>query len=125
MTLAQALLVGPENQRHVREPRDRRADRLVQQHLLRRVRDVIVAADHMRDPHLHIVGHDRQVIGGMAVGSEDDEVLDVGAVELDRPVHQIVEARDAVGNAERGRRAARRALARGDLVRRSAQQVRS
>ena len=27
----------------------------------------------------------------MAVGSEDDEVLDVRAVELDRPVHQVVE----------------------------------
>ena len=43
--LAQALLVGAENQRHVREPRHRRAERLEQQHVLRRVRDVIVAAD--------------------------------------------------------------------------------
>ena len=32
----------------------------------------------------------RQVIGRMAVGAQDDEVLDVLVVELDRPVHEIV-----------------------------------
>src|SRR6185436_14563814 len=31
----------------------------------------------------------------MAVRSEDDEILDVRAIEFDRPVHQILEARDA------------------------------
>ena len=82
MPLAQPLLVGAENQRHVRELRHRRAQRLVKQHLLRRVRDVIVAPHHMRDLHLDIVGDDGEVIRGMAVGSEDDEVLDVRVVEL-------------------------------------------
>ena len=91
VALAQPLLVGTENQRHVRELRHRRAERLIQQHLLRRVRDVIVAAHHVRDRHLDVVRHDRQVIRRMAVGAEDDEVLDVGAVELDRPVDEIVE----------------------------------
>ena len=93
MSLAQPLLVGAENQRHVRELRQRRVQRAIQQDLLRRVRDVIVAAHHMRDPHLHIVGHDREVIGRQAVGADDDEVLDDGAVEFDRAVDEIVEAR--------------------------------
>ena len=55
MPLAQALPVRSKNQRHVREGRHSRLDRLVQQNLLRRVRDVIVATHHMRDLHLHIV----------------------------------------------------------------------
>ena len=47
MPLAQSLLVGAENQRHMREARHGCAERLEQQHVLRRVRDVIVAADHI------------------------------------------------------------------------------
>ena len=118
MTLAQPLLVGSEDQRHVREPRHRRAERLVQQDLLRRVRDVIVAPHHMRDLHLHIVGHDGELIGRMAVGAQEDEVFDVRAVELDRAVHEVVEARRALGHAEADRARHGVALARGDLVRR-------
>ena len=55
MTLAQSLLVGTEDQRDVREARLRRADRAIQQDLLRRVGNVIVAPHHVRDLHLHIV----------------------------------------------------------------------
>ena len=65
--------------------RQRRADRLVNQDLLS-VFNVIVASHHMRDRHLHIVGNDGELVGGLAIGAQDDEVLDVGAVELDRTV---------------------------------------
>ena len=54
--LAQALLVGAEDERHVRELRHVRPERLEQQHVLRRVGDVIVAADDMRDRHVDVVG---------------------------------------------------------------------
>ena len=66
MSLAEALLVGSENERHVRELRRRFAERLPEEHVLRRVRDVIVAADDVRDAHVQIVGDDRQVIGRQA-----------------------------------------------------------
>ena len=126
MTLAQPLLVRPENQRHVRELRHLGAERAIQQDLLRRVRDVIVAAHHVRDLHLHIVGHDGEVIGRMAVRSQDDEVFDVRAVELDRAVDEIVEARRAVpGTRKRTARGTRVALARGDLVGASSAQQRA
>ena len=101
--LAQALLVGAHDERHVRELRRRRAERLVEQHLLRRVRDVIVAADDVRDRHVDVVDDDRQVIGRMAVGAEDDEALDVLVVELDRPVHEIGERRLSRGHLEADR----------------------
>ncbi len=55
VTLAQTLLVRAENQRHVRELRHGRPQRAVQQDVLRRIRDVIVSAHHMRDRHLHVV----------------------------------------------------------------------
>ena len=58
MTFAQALLVGAEDERHVGELRDRGSERLEEEHVLRRVRDVIVAPHDMRDLHVHVVGDD-------------------------------------------------------------------
>ena len=39
----------------------------------------------------------------MAVGSQDDEVLDVRAVELDPAVHRIIEPRAGAGTLKRTR----------------------
>ena len=91
--LLNRFLSGAQDQRNVGELGNRRLEGLVEQELLGRVRDVIVAPHDMRDPHLDIVGHDREVICGMAVRSQDDEVFDVCAIELDRAVHQVVEPR--------------------------------
>ena len=98
-----------------------RAERLEQQHLLRRVRDVIVAAHDVRDLHVEVVGDDGEVVGRVAVGAQDDEVLDVGVVERDRAVHEIGERRGALGHVEADR--ARRAggLELRDLLRRERQ----
>jgi len=63
--------------------------------MLGRVRDVIVATHHMRNPHRHIIGDDREVIGRVAVGAQDDEVFDVRVVETDRAADQVFEARGA------------------------------
>ena len=56
----------------------------VEQHLLRRVRNVIVAAHDVRDRHVDVVDDDRQVVRRVAVRPQHDEVLDVRVVELDR-----------------------------------------
>ena len=93
VALAQALLVGPHDERHVRERGHGRVERLVEQHLLRRVRDVIVAADDVRDRHVDVVHDDGQVIRGMTIRAEDDEALDVLVVERDRAVDEIRERR--------------------------------
>ena len=100
MPLAQALLVRPEDERNVGERRDRLSERLIQENLLRRVRDVIVAANHVRDAHVDVVGHDREVIRRLTIRPQHHEILDVGVVEANRPVHQIVERRLALGNEE-------------------------
>ena len=84
VALAEPLLVGAENQRDVRELGRRLAERAPEQDVLWRIRDVIVAADDVRDLHIEIVGDDRQVIRRQPVRSKDDEVLDLRVVELDR-----------------------------------------
>ena len=79
----------------MRKGRKRLAERAVEQHLLGRVRNVIVAAHDVRDRHVDVVGDHRQVIGRVPVGSERDEILDVRVVERDVAVHEIVERRFA------------------------------
>jgi hypothetical protein len=78
----------------------RRAERLVEQDLLRRVRDVVVAADDVRDAHGDIVAHHGEVVDRRAVGAQDDEILDVGIVEADRVPCTASSQRCAVGHAE-------------------------
>ena len=93
MALAQAFLVRTENQRHMRKARRRLSESFVEQDLLGRIRDVIVPTNDIGDPHVDVVGHDSEVVGRVTPGAQDDEVLDVGVVEGNRPAHAVVEAR--------------------------------
>ena len=76
MALRKAVAVGAENQRHVRENRRLGAERAINQHLLRRVGNVIGAANDVRDAHVDVIDHDAELIGGHAVGAEQDEIFD-------------------------------------------------
>ena len=104
----------------MREGRRREPERLVQQNLPRRVRDVILAADHVRHLHQRIVDDDGEVVGGRAVGADDDGIADDVGVKADVAADGVGEHDVAVvGHAEAdGRtlagRDARRAPARGD-----------
>src|SRR5947199_8318988 len=60
----------------MRELRWREAERLVQQDLPRRVRDVILTTDHMRNFHQRIVDNDGEVVRRMSVCADDDRVAD-------------------------------------------------
>jgi hypothetical protein len=55
MPFAQPLLVRTEDQWNVREHRQRGAKRSEEQHMLWRIRDVVIAADDMRDAHVDVV----------------------------------------------------------------------
>ena len=114
MTLRQFLAVGTMNHRHVTELRHIGVQRAIQQDLLRRIRDVIVAAHHERNAHRDVVTHHGHVVHGRTVGTEDDEVLDVLVREGDALVHQIMPLGIAVGHleADRVRLVARQLLRR-------------
>ena len=73
-----------------------RAQRAQHVHLPRRVVQVIVAADHVRDAHVHVVDDDAEVIGGRAVRAGDDEIVELGVLERDGAVHEIFDHDRAV-----------------------------
>ena len=99
--LRQRAVVGPHHEREVREGRRRPSQRLVHQQLPRRVRHVVLAADHVRDLHQRVVDDDREVVGGAAVGPDDHRVADDLACERDAAAHEVLE-RDVVALAARG-----------------------
>ena len=84
----------------MRKARCRVSESFVEQDLLGRIRDVIVPTNDVGDPHVDVVGHDGEVVGRVAIGAQDDEVLDVGVVEGNRPAHAVVEARFAARHLE-------------------------
>ena len=69
------LLVA--QQRHVREPRRLHPEPAVEQQVLRRRRDPLLAAHDVGDPHLVVVDDDGEVVGREAVGLEDHLVVRV------------------------------------------------
>ena len=68
-----------------------RAERLVDHDLARGVGQVVVAADDVGDAHHGVVDDGREVVGGCAVGAEDDEVVELAGVEGHVSVDSVVD----------------------------------
>jgi hypothetical protein len=101
VALGQPRAVGAQDHRHVGERRHGIAERLVGQHLLGRVRQVIVATDHMADAHVYVVDDHAEVVGRRAVGAHEDPVVELAVIELHRAVDEVVHDGGArVGNAQ-------------------------
>ena len=41
----------------------------------------IIAPDHVRDVHVHIIDAHCEIIGGSAVGPGDNQIIELGVVE--------------------------------------------
>ena len=96
MALRKLLAVGPQDHGQVREVGNRQAQRLVDQNLTGRVRQMVVAADDMRDLHVRVIAHHGEVVRGRAIRAHDDHVVhDVGR-ELRMTVYGVVECDGAV-----------------------------
>ena len=67
------------------------AERLVDEDLARRVGQVVVAADDVRDAHVRVVAHHGEVVGGASVGAHDDHVVHHLGREAHVAVHGVVE----------------------------------
>ena len=59
--------------------------------MLRRVREVVVAADDVRDPHLDVVDADAEMVERVAVRADEDEIVEGVRRELDRPSDPVVD----------------------------------
>ena len=81
----------------MRERRRGEPERLVQQNLPRRVRDVVLASDDMRHFHQGIVDDDREVVRGMSVSAHDDRIADDFRVEPHLAAHEVGEDHFLVG----------------------------
>ena len=75
VALGELLAVGAVEQRQVRVARRHDPERLHHQQLLRGVGEVVVAADHVGDPHVGVVHRDREVVEDRAVAPGDHEVV--------------------------------------------------
>src|SRR5581483_2303381 len=93
MPLGKPRLVRPEDHRQMAEPWDREAERLEHRNLPRRIREMVVAANDMRDAHEGVIHDHREVVRGIAVRAEDDQVVEYRIVELDAAFDQIVDNR--------------------------------
>ena len=51
---------------------------------------MIVAANHVGDAHIEIVGDHAEIVGGRAVGAGDDEVVERGIGDGDFAFYQVV-----------------------------------
>ena len=91
VALGQAAPVRAQDHRDVGELGERVAERLVAEDLLGGVREVVVAADHVADPHRDVVDHDAEVIGWPAVRAHQDPVVELGVVEGHGAVDQVLD----------------------------------
>src|SRR6266542_342827 len=94
-------MVRSHHEREVSELRRRKPQCLVEQDLPGRVRDVVLAADHMRDLHQRVVDDDSEVVLRPPVGPDDDRIAELLRVERDIAAHDVVECDlRAVGDLE-------------------------
>jgi hypothetical protein len=80
----------------VRVERHRRAERLQDVDLARRVVDVVVAADDVRDAHVPVIDDDAEIVGRRAVGARDDQVVEFAVGDLDAPLDEVIPGDHAV-----------------------------
>src|SRR5258708_7397394 len=99
---AELLSIGAVDHGQVSELRERRAERLIDQNLFRRIGDVIVAAHDERDLHRDVVRDHGEIVDRRSIRAKDDEVAfsDVAVRKGDWPVDEIRPARVAVWYAE-------------------------
>jgi len=91
MALGELLAVRAENHGDVREDGHGHVEGLVDHDLAWGVGQVVVPANHVRDAHHGVVHDGGEVVGGGAVGTEDDEVVELPGIEGDLAVHRVVD----------------------------------
>ena len=58
-------------------------------HLPWGVIQVIVAANHMGDAHVHIIDHHAEIVGRRSIRACHDKIVELAVLERDFAVHQV------------------------------------
>ena len=77
--------------------RYRRVQRLVDVDLARGVVDVVFATHHVGDLHIPVIDHYAEVVGRRAVGTADDQIVQLGVGELDAATDVVIEHHGTFG----------------------------
>src|SRR5262249_28587267 len=102
--LRELLSVRAEDVREVPVLRERGAERLEDLDLLRRVRDVVLASEDVRDPVEPVLDRRCEVVRRPAVRADENEVLDLLVRLLDPSADEVLPAgRALVGHAHANR----------------------
>ena len=64
--------------------------------LTKRVVEVVVTADHVRDAHVMIVDHHREHICRRSIGAQDHEIIEFGVLHGDATLDAVIDHRLAV-----------------------------
>ena len=91
MALGKLRAVGSQDHGQVRIDRRLSAQGEQHVHLPRRVVQMIIAANHVRDLHVHVIDHDAEIIGRRAVGARNDQIIELGVLKDHAPVHDIID----------------------------------
>ncbi len=89
--LGELLFVRSEDHGQMGKLGYRIAEELIQVHLLGRVVDVVIATHDMGHARMHVIHHDRKVVGWRTVGTNEDEVIEVRILEFDRTTDHVLE----------------------------------
>ncbi len=95
MTLAQARLVRSQNHRDMGEFRHIKTQCLIHQNLARRIVDMVVTADDMRDVHERVIDDNGKVVSGIAVAAFDDQIIQLIIIKADIAFNEVFHNGDA------------------------------
>src|SRR5487761_1442429 len=98
MALGEPCTILPKDGRKVSKGRRRPLESAIDGELPRGIRDVVIAAGHMRDPHQMIVDDYGVIVSGIAVRPDEHRIADDLAWKAGRPVNQIVPGKGAFLN---------------------------
>ena len=91
MSLGKPLFIRTQDKRQMREGRDVRTQSLVHEELLGSVGKVVGAPNHVAYSHIEIIRNDAEVVSGVPIGPQKDEVLKILVREACGPEYQVVE----------------------------------
>ena len=85
----------------MRELWERDAERLEEEDVLRRIGEVVLTANHVRDPHICIIHDHGEVVERAPIGTQDDQVTTERlSVDLHAAAHEIINHHDTRLDAE-------------------------
>ena len=91
VTLRELCSVGAENHGHMRIHRRYRSQRFEHVDLTGRVVQMIVAANHVRDLHVHVIDDDTEVVRGRTVRARDDQIIELGVLKDHVAMNRILD----------------------------------